>query len=120
MTFTKNENNEINLEGICSIPKRNGKKVPLVGKTFFYFLFKMAKEENLSGIRLNAVKDGPFEIVPKYEELGFKVCRGKDEEYTYMFCNKHKVLEQLKELPFLIKCMFKNDNKHTSLLKYLD
>ena len=120
MTCAKPENNILDLEGICSIPKRNGKRVPLLGKTLFYYLFKNAKDDGISGISLKAIKDGPFDLVQKYEGIGFKTCKNADEEYVHMFCNKHKIAEQLNELPFLINFVFKRDNKQTNLLKFLD
>lgn len=89
------------LNGICSIPDKNGKRAPFCGQTLFYQLFKDAQEDGAKSIKLDAVQDGPFDVVSKYEKLGFK----KDPTtipYTRMICGKYKIKEQLKELPFLV------------------
>lgn len=89
------------LNGICSIPDRNGNKTPFCGQTLFYQLFKDAQEDGAKSIKLDAVQDGPFDVISKYEKLGFK----KDPTtipYTRMICGKYKIKEQLKELPFLV------------------
>ena len=83
----------------CSIPTEINKKVKFAGKTLFYQLFKDAKKENVKDITLDAVKNGPFDVVSKYEKLGFK----KDpttHPYTNMVCNKHKITKQLEEFPY--------------------
>jgi len=109
LTYYPDRNN-LFLDGICSIPTQINQKVNLVGKTLFYQIFKDAQENNAKGIVLSAVNNGPFNVVNKYEELGFK----KDPTtypYTKMFCNKHKIADQLKELPFSIQYKTTKDEK---------
>lgn len=90
------------LDGICSVPNELGKKVNLVGKTLFYQIFKNAHEDNAKGIDLKAINDGPFDVVDKYEKLGFKREHCPTDEYTKMHCNKHRMAAELKEFPFEI------------------
>lgn len=89
------------LDGICRIPDKNEKKIPFVGQTLFLQIFKDAEKKQSKEIKLDAIQDGPFNVVEKYEALGFK----KDPTtfpYTEMVCKKYKIKEQLKELPFTI------------------
>ena len=90
------------LDGICAVPNEFGKKANLVGKTLFYQIFKDAQENEAKGIDLKAINDGPFDVVDKYEKLGFKQEYCPSDEYTKMHCNKHKIATQLRELPFEI------------------
>ena len=117
MTYSK-DNNIINLDCICAIPLSKTERVKQFKKTMFYQLFKDASDMDARGIHLDAVTDGPFELVSKYEELGFKEDK-KPSKYISMFCNKHKIAEQLRELPFDIEYNETGDVKHTNLLKYL-
>ncbi len=117
MTYSK-DNNIINLDCICAIPLSKTERVKLFKKTMFYQLFKDASDMDARGIHLDAVTDGPFELVSKYEELGFKEDK-KPSKYISMFCNKHKIAEQLRELPFDIEYNETGEVKHTNLLKYL-
>ena len=90
------------LDGICAVPNELGKKANLVGKTLFYQVFKDANKDDAKGIDLKAINDGPFDVVEKYEKLGFKREHCPTDEYTKMHCNKHKIATQLHELPFEI------------------
>ena len=98
LTFV--ENMTYFLDGICAVPNKYGKKTNLVGKTLFYQIFKDAQESRAKGIDLKAINDGPFDVVEKYEALGFKKEYCPTDEYTKMHCNKHKIATQLHELPF--------------------
>ena len=118
MTYSFEQNNVIKLDGICSIPFDNNKKVKQLRKSMFYQLFTDAKNADVKGISLDAVIDGPFEVVPMYEELGFKK-NMNISKYVSMFCNKHKILYQLKELPFFVKYKQFNDENHTNLIQFL-
>lgn len=95
--ITFQEGKAFQLDGICSLPQAPNKKVPFVGNTLFFQLFKSAQNFGADKINLDAVTDGPFDVVKKYEELGFK----KDitsYPYTKMQCNKYQIKEQLKNL----------------------
>ncbi|MBE7711495.1 MAG: hypothetical protein E7Z92_05075 [Cyanobacteria bacterium SIG31] len=96
MTFNGEKN--VNLSGICSIPDEFGKKVPQTGKSLFYYLFKHVKESGAKNIELEAVENGPFNVVKKYEELGFKKQLGEYSGYTKMVSNKYNTDLQLKSL----------------------
>lgn len=114
-----NDRNSLYLDGICSIPIEKNKKVNFVGKTLFLQIFKDAKEKNCKSIILDAVNNGPFNVVKKYENLGFKKDR-TTFPYTKMVCNKHKIAEQLKELPFIIDYIPHKEEEIVNLNKILD
>ena len=90
------------LDGICAIPDENGKKVPNIGKSLFYQLFLDAKKYGAKGIKLDAITDGPVNVIEKYKQLGFKDDHIFNKGYVQMSCNKHRINDQLKELPFEI------------------
>lgn len=96
MTFSNKHS--IFLDGICAIPNEQGEKVPFTGKSLLFELFKVANETSAKSINLNAVPDGTFNPVRKYEELGFKRNATQENEYIAMECNKYKIQEQLKTL----------------------
>ena len=92
----------IYLSGVCSIPTEIEKKVQYGGQTMFLQLFKDALDGDVKNISLSAINNGPFNVVNKYEKLGFKQEYCPSDEYTKMHCNKHKIATQLRELPFEI------------------
>ncbi len=117
MTY-HNDYNVINLDGVCSIPIDKNERVKRLRKTMFYQLFKDANESNMKGVHLDAITDGPFDLIAKYEELGFREDK-KPSKYISMFCNKHKIAEQLRELPFEIEYIETGETKHRNLIKLL-
>lgn len=99
LTYTPNST--YFLEGICSIPQNKGKKVPFAGSALFYQIFKDAEQDSASGIELKAITNGPFDVIKKYEKLGFKQEKNADIlSFIKMSCGKYKIKEQLKELPY--------------------
>lgn len=93
LTYCQN-GRKFELDGICSIPQ-DSKKVPYVGQTLLYQLFKDSADGNAKSIELKAVTDGPFDVVSKYAKRGFKADTTSDY-YTHMRCNKYNIAEQLK------------------------
>lgn len=100
MTYTPNST--FFLEGICSIPHSANKKVPFAGSALLYQLFKDAEKDGVSGISLEAVTNGPFDVISKYESIGFTQEKAANSKVT-MNCRKYKIKEQLKEFPFLFE-----------------
>lgn len=95
------DGNGIYIDGICSVPIKENKKVPNVGKTLFCQMFNLAHKEKCKKLTLSAVQDGPFDVVKKYEELGFK----KDitsYPYAKMACNKYEIKKQYQNLVYEI------------------
>lgn len=117
LTFIKDRS--FYLDGICAVPTEVGQKVNLTGKTLFYQIFKDAQEDDAKEIVLKAINDGPFDVVDKYEKLGFKREYSADDEYTVMHCNKHKIATQLRELPFEID-YYEADTEKVNLNEFLD
>lgn len=85
------------LDAICDIPQNNGRRINFTGSTLFYQLFKIAEKLKVKCINLAAVIDGPFDVISKYKEKGFKET-GSEGEYITMTCNKYKIKEQLEKL----------------------
>ena len=115
--MTYQDESPIILDGICSIPVEKDKKLPFVGKALFYQIFKDAIEADAKGIKLKAVTDGPYDVIKKYEKLGFKKEYTDTAEYVDMSCNKHKVKEQLKEFPFEVD-YWECDGEKVNLFEY--
>lgn len=100
MTYSQ-DGNSLFLDAISAIPDNQGKRTPFAGQTLFLQLFKDALVKKAKSVKLDAVQDGPFDVISKYEKLGFK----KDPTtpiYTAMVCNKYKIEEQLKKLSSFI------------------
>ncbi len=71
ITFFKDKITE--LDCICTWPVEYGKKVKLAGQTLFYQLFSdFEKIKGGKKIKLEAITNGPYDTVRKYEKLGFK------------------------------------------------
>lgn len=99
LTYQKDTNTV--LDGICAIPNENGEKVPFSGLSLFYQFFLDNLSNKTEGIDLEAITDGPFNVVKKYEQLGFKQ-EGFINQYIKMHCNKFKIKEQLQKLSSLL------------------
>ncbi|MBR2430814.1 hypothetical protein IKB17_05075 [bacterium] len=91
------EGNDLYLDGICSIPVEINKKFNGIGKILFFQFFKDFQKNKCKTASLSAVNNGPFNVVKKYEKLGFV----KDPcsfPYSKMVCNKFKIQTQLQNL----------------------
>lgn len=110
--------NNMYIDGLCSIPTKLNTKVNLVGKTFFYILFNKAQNDRIKSIDLDAVLDSPINLVKKYSELGFKDY-GYQNGYERMRCHKHSIWEQIKLLGQEIKCEYVQDKTNYNLSEYL-
>ncbi len=61
------------LDCICTWPIEFGKKVKFAGQTLFYQLFSdFQKIKCGKKIKLEAITNGPYDTVSKYEKLGFQ------------------------------------------------
>ena len=61
------------LDCICTWPIEFGKKVKFAGQTLFYQLFSdFQKIKGGKKIKLEAITNGPYDTVSKYEKLGFQ------------------------------------------------
>ncbi len=95
LTYHEDDAKNNYLDGVSAIPDYRGKKTPLAGNTLLYQLFKDSGEaQNKKGIILEAVHDGPVDVVKLYENLGFTKISA-DEKYTFMSCNKFKVAKEI-------------------------
>ena len=70
ITFTPDKN-IFKLDCICTWPVEIGKKVKLAGQTLFYQLFKDFQQLHGKKIKLEAITDGPYDTVSKYQQLSF-------------------------------------------------
>ncbi len=91
------QGNNLYLDGICSIPVEINKKVNNLGKTLFLQFFKDVKAQDCKSASLSAVNNGPFNVVKKYEKLGF-IKDPCSYPYSKMVCNKFKIEQQTKQL----------------------
>ena len=111
------------LDGICTIPTDANEKVPFCGQTLLYKLFKDAKFLQSKGITLDAITDGPFDVVNLYEKLGFrKDYSGRIFGYVPMSCTVQKMNEQLKKFSKYIEYtpVKKNTEQKTDLMQFID
>ena len=60
------------IDCICTWPAQVGQKVKFGGKSLFYQVFKDFEKNKGTRIKLDAIIDGPFNTIRKYEPLGFK------------------------------------------------
>lgn len=92
ITFWKH-NNEMCIDAISDIP-RDESRVNFTGSTLFLQVFKLAEDLKVRILRLFAVTDGPFDVISKYKEKGFKDVGMKDG-YVEMTCNKYNIKKQI-------------------------
>jgi hypothetical protein len=98
LSYLEKGNKNNFLSGVCAIPDVYGNKTPLTGLTLLFQMFKDCTIKNAEkGIILEAIHNGPVDVLKKYEELGFtKNTELKD--YTVMSSNKFKIKEALHKL----------------------
>ena len=70
MTFEPNSN-KYEITRVCTWPVKKCEKVPLAGKTLFKTAFEDFLKSNARTIEIDAIKNGPYDTVSKYEQLGF-------------------------------------------------
>lgn len=92
-----------NLDCICTWPVEVGKKVKLAGKTLFYQIFKDFQNSGSKKMRLEAITNGPYDTVSKYEELGFKQTSDVYPTKVLMELNIQRMKNVFKYLETLIK-----------------
>lgn len=101
ITF-RTENKTTFLDCICTFPTVVGEKVKLAGKTLFYQMFKDIQGIRNSQVELEAITNGPFNVVKKYEELGFKKTSRVFPTKVIMEINSSKIKETLRKLTELV------------------
>ena len=109
------------LDGICKIPAPGGDEIPLIGKSLILNFFKSAQKANSKTIKLDAVKDGPFDVISLYEKLGFKkVFQAEDTgNYQAMEMNKYKLKEQIANLEKCINYKDVQNSEDVSLMDFV-
>ncbi len=107
------------LDGVCKIPTPD-KKVYLAGQSLILKFFKSALEENSKTVKLDAVKDGPIDVISLYEKLGFKkVFNNTTDNYQPMEMNKFKLKEQVKKLEELITYKEEKHPQEVNLCEFI-
>ena len=101
ITF-RTENKTTFLDCICTFPTEIGKKVSLAGKTLFYQMFKDIQNIRNSRLELEAITNGPIDVVSKYEDLGFKKTSRVFPTKVVMEINSSKIKETLRKLTELV------------------
>lgn len=107
------------IDGLCSIPIEINKKVRKTGSTLLLQTFKDASKNNSKEIVLDAVNNGPFNIIRKYEAFGFKKY-SISNDYTNMRCNKYKREEQIRQFERDIEYIPENLDENTDLNQFID
>ncbi len=97
ISYLQNNTNNTFIDALCSIPIEVNKKVRKVGSTLMLQVFKDASKNNSKEIVLDAVNNGPFNIIEKYKNFGFKP-HEVSIRYTTMRCNKNNREDQIKLL----------------------
>ncbi|MBQ8459394.1 hypothetical protein IJ541_04755 [bacterium] len=83
------------IDCICTWPIEFGKKVKFAGKSLFYKVFKDFDKNKGTRIKLDAITNGPYDTVTKYQELGLKPTSKVYNTKLEMEINKYKVKEIL-------------------------
>lgn len=96
LTYTPGQN--IILDCICTWPTEFGKKVKFAGQTLFYQIFNDFQQTKGRKIKLDAITNGPFDTVSKYEKLGFKKTSNMHPTKVEMETTAPKIKETLNEL----------------------
>ena len=91
------------INGICTIPTNIGQKVKFAGKTLFYQIFKDFIEHDGEQIELSAIVNGPYNVINKFKELGFKVTSDDIFNYVDMAVNKAAVITTMEKLKKIIQ-----------------
>lgn len=119
LLVTYKDKNNLCLDCVSKFPLEENKDKNYIGKSLFYQLFKIAKENNYNNIFLQAVAHGPFDVTSKYKKIGFKEI-GYTDCYVNMECNKNKINNILKELSKNIIYKEIHDSKNVDLNEIYD
>ena len=105
------------LDAVCKIPASD-EVVHLTGKSMILSFLKSAEKANSKTVALNAVKDGPVDVISLYEKLGFKkTYRAVDDGvYQPMEMNKFKLKEQIKKLESVIDYQEEKTSQEVNLI----
>lgn len=95
--------NSSNLDCVCTWPTEVGKKVKMAGKVLFYQLFKDFQQSKSKKLKLEAITNGPYNTIKKYEELGFKQTSNVYPTKVSMELNCQRMKESIKYIETLIK-----------------
>ncbi len=100
MTFEPNKS-KYEITRVCTWPLKKDEKVPLAGKTLFKTAFEDFLNSNAGSIEIDAIKNGPYDTVGKYMQLGFKPVGGGNF-IEVMRTTRNKVTQTLEKLNTLI------------------
>lgn len=100
ITFTPGKTTVLNC--ICTWPVEFGKKVKMAGKNLFYQMFLDFQGLKGKRIKLEAITNGPYDTVSKYESLGFKRTSNVHPTKIEMEANSAKIKESTEELGSLL------------------
>ncbi len=106
ITFTPGNNTK--LDCICTWPIEFGQKVKLAGQTLFYQMFSDFQKLKGKKIKLEAITNGPYDTISKYEKLGFKATSNVHPTKTEMEITAPKIKDMLKELSNILE--YKNSS----------
>ena len=90
------------LDCICTWPIEFGQKVKLAGQTLFYQVFQDFQKIKGKRIKLDAITNGPFDTIKKYQNLGFVATSNVHPTKIEMETSASKVKEICKRLSQLL------------------
>lgn len=100
ITFEPNSN-KYEITRVCTWPVKKREKVPLAGKTLFKIAFEDFLKSSANIITIDAIKNGPYDTVSKYMQLGFKPMGGGNF-IEVMRTTRTAVIQTLQKLNSLI------------------
>lgn len=116
IAYTKNDK-KYKVNTICTWPIEKNNKVPLAGQSLFKVMYNDFLKSNAFFIDLDAVTNGPFNVVSKYMKLGFKE-RGAENFISSMRATRERVDKANENLKTIIEITEHNNfDKKTDLNK---
>ncbi len=100
ITFEQGKN-KYEITRVCTFPVKKGEKVPLAGKTLFKTAFEDFLKSSANIIHIDAIKNGPYDTVGKYMQLGFKPAGGGNF-VEIMRTTREQVIKSMQKLNSLI------------------
>ena len=100
ITYTPDKTTK--LDCICTWPVEKNQKVACGGKLLFLQLFKDFAEYKGTRIKLDAITNGPFDVIKKYMQLGFQRTTEEHPTKVKMEINKYKINEVMNYLQNLL------------------
>lgn len=118
MTFTP-EGKKYEILRVATWPIKKDEKTPLAGTALFKTTFEdFAAQSDTSKIELDAIKNGPYDVISKYLKLGFKPLGGGNF-IELMRISRAQVINTLGKLNTLLTTIPTQKNENLDLYQIL-